>query len=137
MTTSRTGPPDGRSVVYACDLNGAIELWLLDLDSGTRVQLTHDQAVAVEPRFSPDGHRLVFVSTAFNRRFHIFTAQLAGGRLEQVARLTGEPQPTAALLLQPLRPRDKPGLGTRWQVHPLHLKPRPHPRHGRVLAHRT
>jgi len=46
--------------------------------------------VNVEPRFSPDGKRLVFVSTLYHRRFHIFTADLSDQKLANVKRLTGE-----------------------------------------------
>ncbi|HTQ45758.1 MAG TPA: CehA/McbA family metallohydrolase, partial [Polyangiaceae bacterium] len=46
--------------------------------------------VNVEPRFSPDGKRIVFVSTAYNKRFHIFVGELTDHGLEHVERLTGE-----------------------------------------------
>jgi TolB protein len=82
--------PDGHSVVY-CSYDGeAVELRLLDLASGESHALSSDGAVNLEPRFSPDGKRLLFVSTSFNQRFHIFTGDLQGGRLVNVARLTGE-----------------------------------------------
>ena len=82
--------PDGRWVVYSSYRDDAVELWLLDLSSGASHPLTRNGAVNVEPRFSPDGKRLVFVSTQFNRRFHLFTADLVAGGLENVRRLTGE-----------------------------------------------
>ena len=53
-----------------------MELWLLDVASGKTVQLTSGGAVNVEPRWSPDGKRMVFVSTQFNKRFHIFRADV-------------------------------------------------------------
>jgi len=46
--------------------------------------------VNVEPRFSPDGRRIAFVSTLYNGRFHIFTADFNDGALANVERLTGE-----------------------------------------------
>jgi TolB protein len=82
--------PDGKSVVYVSYQKDAMELWLLDLASGKSQQLTSGGAVNVEPRWSPDGKRIVFVSTSYNKRFHIFRANLANGRLENVVRLTGE-----------------------------------------------
>jgi Tol biopolymer transport system component len=82
--------PDGRSVVYCSYQKDAIELWLLDLDSGKAQQLTSGGAVNVEPRWSPDGKRIAFVSTAYNKRFHIFVGEVREGRLENVTRLTGE-----------------------------------------------
>ena len=38
----------------------------------------------------PDGTRIAFVSTLYNRRFHIFTADVSGGALSNLQRLTGE-----------------------------------------------
>ena len=82
--------PDGKSVVFVSYQKDAMELWLLDLGSGKTHQLTREGAVNVEPRWSPDGKRIVFVSTMYNKRFHIFRADVSGGRLENVVRLTGE-----------------------------------------------
>jgi TolB protein len=82
--------PDGTSIVYVTYQKDAMELWLLDVASGKKTQLTSGGAVNVEPRWSPDGKRIVFVSTSFNQRFHIFRADVGEGKLENVARLTGE-----------------------------------------------
>ncbi len=82
--------PDGRWVIYSSYRNDAMELWVLDLKSGSAKALLSNGAVNVEPRFSPDGKRIVFVSTLHNKRFHIFTADINNGRLERVERLTGE-----------------------------------------------
>lgn len=84
--------PDGKWAVYSKYDRDAVELWLLDLASGTTKALTRNRAVDVEPRFSPDGTRIAFVSTEFNRRFHIFIAQFdaATGTLRSIQRLAGE-----------------------------------------------
>ncbi len=82
--------PDGRWVVYSSYRNDAVELWILELASGAAKPLLANGAVNVEPRFSPDGRRIVFVSTLFNKRFHIFTADIDEGKLKNVERLTGE-----------------------------------------------
>jgi TolB protein len=82
--------PDGRSVVYCSYQKDAMELWLLELASGRTQQLTSGGAVNVEPRWSPDGKRIAFVSTAYNKRFHIFVGDVREGRLENAMRLTGE-----------------------------------------------
>jgi len=55
-------------------------------------QLTPAGAVNVEPRWSPDGKKLVFVSTQYNKRFHLFRADFVDGKLANVVRLTGENQ---------------------------------------------
>lgn len=82
--------PDGKTVVYASYQQDAVELWLLELGTGKMSQLTSGGAVNVEPRWSPDGKKIVFVSTAYNKRFHIFVADVNNGKLENVQRLTGE-----------------------------------------------
>jgi len=82
--------PDGRSIVYASYQHDAIELWMLDVATLKSRQLTHDGAVNVEPRFSPDGTRIAFVSTAYNKRFHIFLASLTADGVATPIRLTGE-----------------------------------------------
>jgi len=82
--------PDGKSILYVSYQKDAMELWLLDVASGKSTQLTSGGAVNAEPRWSPDGKRIIFVSTQFNRRFHIFRADVRDGKLENVVRLTGE-----------------------------------------------
>jgi Tol biopolymer transport system component len=82
--------PDGKSVVYVSYQKDAMELWLLDLTAGKSSQLTSGGAVNVEPRWSPDGKKIVWVSTQYNRRFHVFMADVKNGALENVVRLTGE-----------------------------------------------
>jgi Tol biopolymer transport system component len=67
-----------------------VELWVLNLETKQTKQLTHGGTVNVEPRFSPDGKRVAFVSTAFNGHLHIFVAQFRSGELVDVRRLTGE-----------------------------------------------
>src|SRR6267378_2572098 len=82
--------PDGKSVVYVSYQKDAMELWLLNLTTGKSSQLTSGGAVNVEPRWSPDGKKIVWVSTQYNRRFHVFIADVTNGALENIARLTGE-----------------------------------------------
>jgi hypothetical protein len=82
--------PDGKSVVYVSYQKDAMELWLLDLTAGKSFQLTSGGAVNVEPRWSPDGKKIVWVSIQYNRRFHVFMADVKNGALENVVRLTGE-----------------------------------------------
>jgi TolB protein len=82
--------PDGRWVVYSKSSDNAIELWALDLQDASTHPLTHDGKINLEARFSPDGRRVVFVSTALNGRFHIFLGDFNNGALSNVQRLTGE-----------------------------------------------
>ena len=81
---------DGNWIVYAKYDQSAVELWALDLATRKARALTRDGAVNVEPRFSPDGKRIAFVSTSYHGRFHIFVARFDGGSLSDIQRLTGE-----------------------------------------------
>jgi TolB protein len=81
---------DGRWVVYASYFKDAIELWALDLKTMQSRPLTDGGAVNVEPRFSPDGNRIAFVSTSYNGHFHIFTGVFSDGLLRNIHRLTEE-----------------------------------------------
>lgn len=84
--------PNGLWVVFSAYENDALELRALHLASGRITQLTSGGAVNLDARFSPDGQRIVFVSTQFNRRFHIFLADFADGALSNIRRLTSETQ---------------------------------------------
>ena len=81
---------DGRWVVFTRYSSDAMELQALDLSSGKVHALTSGGQVNLEPRWSPDGSRLAFVSTAYNRHFHIFVADWKDGRIGPLVRLTGE-----------------------------------------------
>lgn len=81
--------PDGRRVVFARYDGRAIELWQLDLASGREQALTSGGDVNLEPRISPDGTRLAWVSTRGTGRFDLHVAQL-GETLEGIRRLLPE-----------------------------------------------
>jgi TolB protein len=82
--------PDGRSVVFARYDGDAIELWRLDLASGREQALTAAGAVNVEPRLSPDGRRLAWVSTQGTGHFNLFIADIGARGLSGARPLIGE-----------------------------------------------
>ncbi|MEE2692172.1 MAG: CehA/McbA family metallohydrolase [Pseudomonadota bacterium] len=71
--------PDDKRAVFARYDNDAIELFLLDLASGKTAALTRNGAVNLEPRWSPDGSKIAFVTTAESGKFHIAIAERKGG----------------------------------------------------------
>jgi TolB protein len=81
---------DGRSVVFTRNMGDALELWRLDLASGREQALTSNGAVNVEPRLSPDGSRIVWVSTAGTGHFNLFIADIGAAGLRDVHALIGE-----------------------------------------------
>jgi Tol biopolymer transport system component len=82
--------PDGRSIVYVAYQDDAMELRLLDLESLASRPLTRNGAVNLEPRFSPDGGRIAFVSTLFEQRFHIFAMDLRNEEPGPARRLSAD-----------------------------------------------
>ena len=81
---------DQRWVVFARYDHDAVELWSLDVRDGKTRKLTSGGAVNLEPRFSPDGKRLAFVSTSYKGHFHIFVGRFENGLLSDVRQLTPE-----------------------------------------------
>lgn len=55
--------PDGSAVVYASDVLGSFQLFLLPFDQTTPFQLTDSEGMNFAPVFSPDGRKIAFVST--------------------------------------------------------------------------
>jgi WD40 repeat protein len=69
--------PDGRSVVFTRYDGKAFELWRLDLENGREQALTTGGGVNLEPRISPDGKRIVYVSTEGSGHFNLKIADLS------------------------------------------------------------
>ena len=86
--------PDGRTIVYTRYDGAAMELWRLDLETGREQPLTTGGDVNVEPRLSPDGRRLAFVSTRGTGHFNLYVADLGQGGLANVRPLV-EPRESA------------------------------------------
>lgn len=82
--------PDGRWIVYSSYRNDALELHLLDTRSGVSRPLVANGGVHLDARFSPDGRKLVWVSTAFEGRWHVYVAPFdpEGGTLGGAERVT-------------------------------------------------
>jgi Tol biopolymer transport system component len=80
---------DGSGVVFSRYDGNAIELWRLDLNTGHEMQLTSAGAVNVEPRLSPDGKRIAWVSTEGTGHFNLFVADLGAGGLHNARALLG------------------------------------------------
>ena len=78
---------DGRWIVFARHDRDAIELWALDLWDGVEQKLTETGAVNVEPRFSPGGESIAFVTTRERGLWNVWTAKFTEGKLEAAAPL--------------------------------------------------
>ena len=84
--------PDGSSVVFSRYDGGSIELWRLDLKDGREAALTSGKAVNVEPRLSPDGKRIAWVSTLGTGHFNLMIADVSPDGLRNAHLLLGERQ---------------------------------------------
>ena len=76
--------PDGRRVAFVRYDGKSMELMLLDLASRSVRPLTANGAVNVEPRWSPAGDRLAFVSTAQTGHFLLHVADVREDRLQSL-----------------------------------------------------
>ena len=61
VDTDAAWSPDGRSIAFASDRGGSMEIWIAESRSGAARQLTHNGATPTEPSWSPDGSRIAFV----------------------------------------------------------------------------
>lgn len=81
---------DGRSTVFVRYDGKAMELWRFDAETEEARPLTNNGGVNVEPRLSPDGKRLVWVSTAGTGHFNLFIADIDAQGLHNARLLLGE-----------------------------------------------
>lgn len=81
---------DGRSVVFTRYDGHAMELWQLDLATGREHALTTGGAVNLEPRLSPDGRQIAWISTEGTGHFNLFIADIDAKGLLHARPLLGE-----------------------------------------------
>lgn len=82
--------PDGSKVAYIADMRGSMAIMLTDLDTGHTTNLTDGVLAAHEnPRWSPDGKRLLFASTRddeMRTRMDIFVMNADGTGVRNLSR---------------------------------------------------
>ncbi|MGH7699146.1 MAG: prolyl oligopeptidase family serine peptidase [Gemmatimonadales bacterium] len=84
--------PDGKSVAYTVteyslqDNRGTTRIWVADLATGRTRAFTSGPGSDRQPRWSPDGRRLAFISTREGGA-QLWVAGVAGGEARQVSRL--------------------------------------------------
>lgn len=89
--------PDGRAVAYvrvSFDImtdRGRPSIWLIDTDSGAQTPLVTAAGAHNSPRWSPQGDRLAYVSTAENGRPQLFVRWMQSGQTARLAELTAAP----------------------------------------------
>lgn len=96
--------PDGRSIAYVRRSNDIMtdramsSIWLVDVASGSERPLVTGKGSHVSPRWSPDGSRLAYVSSAEGGSPQLFVQWLDGGRS---ARVTGLPDSPSSIAWSP------------------------------------
>ena len=81
-TTSPTGRRTGKRIVYTSYRNDAIELWLLELATGSTQALVANGAVNLDAALVARRRKVAYVSTAYEGRFHVFV--VPGARRQRV-----------------------------------------------------
>jgi dipeptidyl aminopeptidase/acylaminoacyl peptidase len=82
--------PDGKKMVYA--VNEAVmtpdksefvtQLWMSNLDTKRNVQLTFGEKSSTNPKWSPDGNSIAFLSNRKDNRNQIYLLSMNGGEAE-------------------------------------------------------
>ncbi len=81
--------PDGKQVAFSWWKEGGYrDLWVMDLGTRALTQITHDRSLDLQPRFSPDGRWLYFVSDR-TAVFNLYAVERASGRIFQVTNVLG------------------------------------------------
>jgi TolB protein len=80
--------PDGQTIVYSsdADADGDGEIYLIDVDTKTIEQLTHNTYSDVNPDWSPDGGRIVFASNrdTGTDKFQIYIMRSDGSEVRRI-----------------------------------------------------
>jgi serine/threonine protein kinase len=98
-----TWSSDGRSLAYASDRNGNLNIYVQRVDGGGAFRVTNDDSENFQPAFSPDGSQIAFVSTRASRtrmirigqRIGTVEARTYGGDVWVVPTLGGQAQKLA------------------------------------------
>ena len=85
---SQTRPalsPDGRSLVVNLPGAGSWNLWLRDLEGGSKIHLAPETHLALTPAWSADGADIYFVEADERQRFHVYEIAASGGEVRDVS----------------------------------------------------
>src|SRR3984957_16000210 len=115
--------PDGRAVAYvrmSYDIMSdrpQSTLWLMDIDTGTQTPVASGPGSHFSPRWSPDGKRLAYVSSADGGQPQLFVRWMQTGQVARITDLTESPSGLSwspdgrSIAFIMLMPEEKPKLG--------------------------
>lgn len=75
--------PDGKSIIFSSNRSGNLDLWQIDLLTGSVRRLTDDATEDWDPAFTPDGTKLVW-SSGRSGHLEIWIAEADGSGARQV-----------------------------------------------------
>lgn len=75
---------DGKKIIFVRYTGSATELMLLDLTNKQTKSLINNKAVNLEPRWSPDGSKVTFVSTVDSKHFLLYVADFRDDQLTAI-----------------------------------------------------
>src|SRR2546430_8022360 len=84
--------PDGKMIAYTVGWGDfkqdafITQIWLADSSSGKSFQLTRGDKSSTNPRWSPDGKWLAFLSNRFEDKNQIFAIDTSGGEAQQLTK---------------------------------------------------
>jgi dipeptidyl aminopeptidase/acylaminoacyl peptidase len=115
--------PDGHAVAYvrmSYDIMSdrpQSTLWLMDIDTGTQTPVASGSGSHFSPRWSPDGKRLAYVSSAEGGQPQLFVRWMQTGQAARITDLTESPSGLSwspdgrSIAFIMLIPEEKPKLG--------------------------
>jgi serine/threonine protein kinase/Tol biopolymer transport system component len=79
--------PDGKIVAFVSGINGRRQIWIRLLEKGAPLQVTHDDADHLQPRWTPDSSSLIYYvpSAATSEQGTIWELPYTGGSPQRVA----------------------------------------------------
>ncbi len=81
--------PDGRKIAFSSWTRGGFrDIRIVDIASGQVERITHDRAVDIEPKFSPDGAYLYYVSDR-SGIYNVYAYDLESKKIAQVTNVLG------------------------------------------------
>src|SRR5215470_20196960 len=84
--------PDGKWVAYTVSYGDfkqdafVTQIWLANSDTGNSLQLTRGDKSSTNPRWSPDGRWLAFLSNRIEDKNQIFVIDPSGGEAQQLTK---------------------------------------------------
>ncbi|HJZ69269.1 MAG TPA: S9 family peptidase [Blastocatellia bacterium] len=84
--------PDGKWIAYTVNYGDfkqdafITQIWLVNSDGGKSFQLTRGERSSTNPRWSPDGQSLAFLSNRIDDKNQIFLINPTGGEAQQLTR---------------------------------------------------